>query len=140
MQEDRSKPWSCGHPDCPCSGGRLHAAEPSRGAPDAIAKLRATRTAWHEDFGVPVSQTYADFLTAIGECEDLLTELQPVKRATGRTIPDLTKREHVYEYQQSVKPRESGHVVLLEALREIVKWCNGENQVDDGEDAEDALV
>lgn len=27
---------------------------------------RAKRTAWHEDFGVPISQTYAEFLEAIG--------------------------------------------------------------------------
>jgi hypothetical protein len=27
----------------------------------------------------------------------------------------------------------------LALLREIEKWCSGENQVDDGEDAEDAL-
>lgn len=28
-----------------------------------------------------------------------------VERATGRTIPDLTKREHVCEWQQSITPR-----------------------------------
>lgn len=28
---------------------------------------------------------------------------------------------------------------IQEALDEIIKYCNGENQVEDGEDAEDAL-
>lgn len=33
-----------------------------------LAKVaRAKRTAWHEDFGVPISHTYAEFLEAIGE-------------------------------------------------------------------------
>ena len=33
-------------------------------------KLEAARKTWHEDFGVPVSQTYANFLEAIGALID----------------------------------------------------------------------
>lgn len=33
-----------------------------------------------------------------------LLNIPTVTRATGRTIPDLTKREHVCEYQGSIKP------------------------------------
>ena len=65
----------------PCDCKR---AEPSRGAPDAIAKLRAARTAWHEKNGVPISLEYANFLTAIGEVEDghvvLLEAIKVAKR------------------------------------------------------------
>ena len=35
-----------------------------------------------------------------------LADIPYVKRATGRTIPDLTGREHVCEYQSSVKPED----------------------------------
>lgn len=45
-------------------------------AEEISAELKAARTAWHEEFGVPVSETYARFLEAIGKATDYLDELE----------------------------------------------------------------
>ena len=37
------------------------------------------------------------------------------------------------------KPAKEEAAQLRQALEQIDKWCSGENQVNDGEDAEDAL-
>jgi hypothetical protein len=58
----------------------------------------------------PVGTNLFDFTQAEGMIrymvegmEPALLEIPTAKRATGRTIPDLTKREHVCEYQSNVK-------------------------------------
>ena len=56
--------------------------------------------------GVPISEEFVRFAdaNAIGNAVlDALRSIPTVRRATGRTIPDLTKREHVCEYQSAVK-------------------------------------
>lgn len=53
--------------------------------------------------------------TFLGDCIAATPESQPsgdepiprVKRPSGRTIPDLTKREHVCEWQASIKPKQN---------------------------------
>lgn len=51
-------------------------AEVSREIENAVAELKAARTAWHEDFGVPISESYARFLEAIGKLTDLVEAAQ----------------------------------------------------------------
>ena len=70
-------------------------SEPSRGAPDGIAKLRAARTAWHEKNGVPISQEYADFLTAIGELESERTALLEALKRIRSVVGTSTEAWHI---------------------------------------------
>jgi hypothetical protein len=56
-----------------------------------------------------------------------------------RTDDDITLMEYINQQEAASlrSPRPASDYESL--LREIDKWCSGENQVDDGEDAEDAL-
>jgi hypothetical protein len=49
---------------------RTASAAPPSEREALIAELKAARTAWHEDFGVPVSEEYARFLEAVGNLTD----------------------------------------------------------------------
>lgn len=71
-------------------------SEPEHGPPDSILRGRCGR----------------EFTTLCNRLEghkglcswEGTGDIPIVTRATGRSIPDLTKREHVCEYQQPVRP------------------------------------
>lgn len=75
-----------------------------------LAELREARTAWHESFGVPISESYARFLNAIGKVEDIakhhagereriarLEQLLNEGRALVGCIADLADEEFTQE-------------------------------------------
>lgn len=47
------------------------------------------------------------FTAGLAEARKQYQDTPMMKRATGRTIPDLTKREHVCEYQNTMKAEDS---------------------------------
>jgi hypothetical protein len=57
-----------------------------------LAELRVARTAWHEEFGVPVSFAYARFLQAIGDVADALDRLtcEDCAKAAKHAYSDAT--------------------------------------------------
>jgi len=67
-------------------------------ARELIEELRNARTAWHEDFGVPVSATYGRFLEAIGELCDY-ADAESSKAKEGP--PNMTEREAFDKWNQS---------------------------------------
>jgi len=89
--------------------------EPLRRYHEAIALMRRVKEAWYRDEwsdGELIQNVMSEVDSFVSH-EDLESEIfeqavvPVVKRATGRVIPDLTKLEHVCEWQSRVTGKDA---------------------------------